>query len=727
MPRKKKYKKNESIWEKYDWSMNPETSREIIAVILSIVGIFLLLSILSIGGNVGNFFKELLRNGFGILGYILPLVLILISVAMWMPKKIELKATSIIGIALAFLFIPALINPLGGAIGAGINNLFTGLFGQIATFIILMGLSMVAVIMAMNTSVRSLIGKFSPQSTNEVNVHGETQKVSVFTTLNNLKNKISPNQQQLPVKELGSQPKQALPTNWEFPPLDLLETSNTKATSGNIAKNVDIIEKTLKDFNIDVSMGDVNIGPTVTQYSLKPKEGIKLTQIVSRANDLSLALAAHPIRIEAPIPGKSAVGVEIPNKVGATVTIREILESDPYKQKKSNLSIALGRGVAGEPIVSDLKKMPHLLIAGATGSGKSICINGIILSMLYQNTPADLRMILVDPKRVEFTPYNGIPHLLAPVVTEPDKTINVLKWAVGEMERRFRVFQEAKHRDIDSYNSNPPADGQKMPYIVIIIDELADLMAQSANDVEGAIVRLAQMARATGIHLVVATQRPSVDVITGLIKANIATRIAFAVASQVDSRTIIDQAGADKLLGRGDMLYLSHDFGKPKRVQGVLVVDKEVKKVTEFLKREGEAIYDESIVNYKAARPGMAGADGEIDDEMYEEAKQTVMQAGKASASLLQRRLRVGYARAARLLDILEDQGVIGPSEGAKPRDIMVGFDSPDARPPQNYNQSYNFAPAFKPVEPPPQENIKPSIETGPDESKKISNNIEEI
>jgi S-DNA-T family DNA segregation ATPase FtsK/SpoIIIE len=323
--------------------------------------------------------------------------------------------------------------------------------------------------------------------------------------------------------------------------------------------------------------------------------------------------------------------------------------------------------------------MPHLLVAGATGSGKSVCINSIITALIYENSPADLRIILVDPKRVEFTEYNGIPHLLTPVITDVDKTVNVLKWAVHEMDRRFKLFAEVSRRNIQAYNDNPP-DGQKMPYIVLIIDELADLMAQAANEVEASIVRLAQMARAVGVHLIVATQRPSVDVITGLIKANMPTRIAFAVASQIDSRTIIDQGGAEKLLGKGDMLYLSAEIGLPKRIQGVNVVDKEIQSVTDFLKREGNAEYDQSIENYKAGGHGGGdGGDVDVDDDLYNEAKETVIQAGKASASLLQRRLRIGYARAARLLDLMEANGAIGPADGSKPRDVLIDTYSEDS------------------------------------------------
>jgi len=693
LARKRKYKTHKSIWEQYDWSMNPETTREVIAVSLTILGIFLILSVFSAAGSLGGFFAKLLMISFGAVGYFIPFVLITVAMVLWMPKKFEIKATSVLGIALCFIFIPALIYPNGGAIGSGLHSIFIKLFGTLAGLIVIFGLVLVSLLLALNTSIRSLIGRFSPEQQSGVQVNGQDQKVSVFTTLRNKMVGTPQQAQGQPAQPANQGIMPLMKEGWKLPGLDLLDISTTKATSGNIAKNVEIIQKTLKDFSIDVAMGDVNIGPTVTQYCLKPKEGMKLNQIVARANDLSLALAAHPLRIEAPIPGKAAVGVEIPNKAAAIVTLREILESDGYKNKKTNLSLSLGRDVAGMPIITDLGKMPHLLIAGATGSGKSICINGIIISLLYQNTPADLRMLLVDPKRVEFSSYNGIPHLLAPVITEPDKTINALKWAVSEMERRFKVLQEHHQRDIESYNTNPP-DKQKMPYIVIVIDELADLMAQSANEVEAAIVRLSQMARAVGIHLIVATQRPSVDVITGLIKANIATRIAFAVASQIDSRTIIDQAGAEKLLGHGDMLYLSHEFGKPKRVQGVLVTEKEIRKVTEFLKEEGDAVYDESITSYRSIKPGMAGStNGEIDDEMYEEAKQVALNAGKASASLLQRRLRVGYARAARLLDLMEEQGVIGPAEGAKPRDILVGFDDGyNIQAPQNrqFNQTSN-------------------------------------
>ncbi|NQU99428.1 MAG: DNA translocase FtsK 4TM domain-containing protein [Parcubacteria group bacterium] len=460
------------------------------------------------------------------------------------------------------------------------------------------------------------------------------------------------------------------PSNWKPYTTDLLDKQTSLPTSGNINKNVDVIKSTFENFGIDVSMEGVNIGPTVTQYTLRPAEGVKLSKIIALQNDLSLALASHPIRIEAPIPGKSLVGIEVPNQNVAIVRFKEMLESDDFGNRKSSLSMPLGRDVAGKAVVADLLKMPHLLISGATGSGKSICLNSIILSFLYQNSPDEVKFILVDPKKVEMTSYNGIPHLLTPVVTEVDKTINSLKWLVAEMERRLKLFSERGSRDIASYNRG--LRDKKLPYIILIIDELADLMAVAANDVEACIVRLAQMSRAAGIHLILATQRPSVNVITGLIKANIISRIAFAVASQIDSRTILDMSGAEKLLGNGDMLYIDSEVGKPKRIQGMYVSEKEIRNITGYIKEQGEPEYKEEILEKKTSSsiPGMSGDD--VEDELYGDAKTIIMQAGKASASFLQRRLRIGYARAARILDILEAQGIVGPANGAKPREILV-------------------------------------------------------
>jgi S-DNA-T family DNA segregation ATPase FtsK/SpoIIIE len=460
-------------------------------------------------------------------------------------------------------------------------------------------------------------------------------------------------------------------TNWQLPPISLLEDSHNIVDSGNIEANVTIIQKTLADFGIEVEMGEVNVGPTVTQYTLRPAQGVKLSQILALQNDLALTLAAPSIRIEAPIPGRALVGIEVPNKATAIVRIKDVIQTENFVNHKSSLAFALGRDVAGHPVVSDLARMPHLLIAGATGTGKSVAINSLLISLLYRNSPEELRLIVIDPKRVELTSYNGIPHLLTEVVADYNKAVNALKWAVREMDRRYTLLASRNKRNIVEYNA---AAEEKLPFIVIVVDELADLMAVAQADVEAAVVRLAQMARAVGVHLVLATQRPSVDIITGLIKANITARMAFAVASQVDSRTILDISGAEKLLGSGDMLYITAELGKPKRIQGSYISEKEVSGVVDFVHQQaGAVLYDQEILERPKGGSVIPGFDGDDDeDDMLSEAIDVVKQAGKASASLLQRRLRVGYARAARLLDLMEEKGVIGPGEGAKPRDVYI-------------------------------------------------------
>jgi len=471
---------------------------------------------------------------------------------------------------------------------------------------------------------------------------------------------------------------------WDKFPLDLLEGNYTDADSGDISGNASIIERTLANFGIDVEMGKVYIGPTVSQYTLKPAVGVKLSKITALQNDLALALAASSIRIEAPIPGKSLAGIEIPNVTAAIVRLKNLLQTYPdyYKNDSyASLKVATGLDVAGSPYWIDITGLPHLLIAGSTGSGKTIFVNDLIMSLIYNNSPEALKLILIDPKRVELTLYNGIPHLLTPVIVDNEKAVGVLKWVVSEMERRYIVLQEASSRDIDSYNqkmlNSREEDAEPLPYIAVVIDELADLMATFPREVEATVVRLAQMSRAVGIHLVISTQRPSVNVITGLIKANITARIAFRVASLVDSRTILDHSGAEKLLGRGDMLYLATGTAKPKRLQGCFVAESEVKKVVKWLKenyKENTGLLDESAIS--KAPPSsieLSAGNGEAGgDEFYGAAKDVVMKARKASASLLQRRLRVGYARAARLLDLLEEQGIIGPADGARPREVLV-------------------------------------------------------
>jgi len=483
-------------------------------------------------------------------------------------------------------------------------------------------------------------------------------------------------------------------TSWNFPSLDLLEQDKGVPQAGDVKTNAEIIEKTLENFGISVKMSGINIGPTVTQYTLKPAEGVKLSRITALNNNLALALAAHPLRMEAPIPGKSLVGIEVPNKSRTLVRLKNLFAEPEFQNSSSTLAFAVGRDVVGSPFYADLARMPHLLVAGSTGSGKTICLSGIILSLLYRNSPKSLRLILVDPKRVEFTNYNGLPNLLSPVIYDVQKTLSILKWLIEEMERRFKDLSETGVRNIDEYNnkfrssssnsSKQSTEKEKeekiMPYIVLIIDELADLMTAKGREIEAGIVKLAQKSRAVGIHLILATQRPSVEVITGLIKVNITSRIAFQVASQVDSRTILDTSGAEKLLGLGDSLFVSAEISKPKRIQGAYVSGKEVQKIVDFVikqnhvAKEGEDELAESISaeleRVEKLGTSSFGIVAEL-DPVYQEAKRLVLETRKASASFLQRKLRIGYARAARLLDMLEEKGIVGPADGAKAREVF--------------------------------------------------------
>lgn len=491
------------------------------------------------------------------------------------------------------------------------------------------------------------------------------------------------------------------------PPLSLLERDSGKPIAGDIKASANIIKRTLQNFGITVEMDEVSIGPSVTRYALKPAEGVKLSKIAALQDNLAYALAAHPIRIEAPIPGKSLVGIEVPNSTKSTVGLATMFSSEEYQSSDKPLLCSLGKTISGKSQFGNLAKMPHLLIAGATGSGKSVTIHTIIDSLLFRNSPNNLKLIMIDPKRVELTLYNKIPHLLTPVITDAKKAILALKWAAKEMDRRYELLENFTVRDIESYHKNilePYLKEKKgkegeddknapglMPYIVIIIDELADIMTTYPRELEAAIVRLAQMSRAVGIHLILSTQRPSVNVITGLIKANVPARIALQVASQIDSRTILDAGGAEKLLGAGDMLYLGGDMSKPVRIQSAYVSEVEVKKVVKYLKDtyadeipseitfsgdvassdNGKSIFDEAISD-----------DEEVDDDLYESAREEVLKAGKASTSYIQRRLRVGYSRAARLIDMLEQKGVIGPADGAKPREVI---DATAGAPTENY------------------------------------------
>lgn len=466
--------------------------------------------------------------------------------------------------------------------------------------------------------------------------------------------------------------------NFILPSINMLEKTKRSANTlsqKDINENIHILQKTLESFGVEGKVVQVSCGPTITRYEFQPAPGIKVSRIVNLADDIALSLAAAGVRIEAPIPGKAAIGIEVPNREIATVSLREVIESEEFQNSSSKLTVALGKDVAGKPTVTDLAKMPHLLIAGATGSGKSVCMNALITSILFKAKPSEVKFLMIDPKMVELTTYNGIPHLITPVVTDPKKAASALRWAVHEMENRYELFAAAGVKDMVRYNMlvTDSLDTEKhfLPQIVILIDELADLMMVAPADVEDSICRLAQMARAAGIHLVVATQRPSVDVITGIIKANIPSRIAFAVSSQTDSRTILDMNGAEKLLGRGDMLFYPTGYPKPVRLQGVFVSDREVEKIVQFLKEQEVPEYIEEITNQDLEADKNID-ESEEEDELIPQAAKLFIENGQASISLLQRRFRIGYTRAARIIDQMEDKGIIGPYEGSKPRQVLI-------------------------------------------------------
>lgn len=485
--------------------------------------------------------------------------------------------------------------------------------------------------------------------------------------------------------------------DWEAPSLELLENKQSPPNPGDVKQNAIIIRETLKEFDIDVEMEKANVGPRVTQYTLRPPSGVKLSRITALETNLALNLAAQSLRMEAPIPGKSVVGIEVPNVKPADVRIRSILSSEKWQNDREPLAFAIGKDISGEPIIGELDKMPHLLIAGTTGAGKSVMINTLIISLLYRNSPSELKLILVDPKHgVEMSHYDDIPHLLTPVIIEPEKMISALKWSVNEMERRYALIKEHRVRDIKSYNQKIREDGLRvkvedeqgvvqehengaMPYIVIVVDELADFMMAAGRDIESLIARLAQKARAVGIHLVLATQSPRADIITGLIKANISSRIAFTVPSQLESRIILDQGGAEKLLGLGDMLYVNASMPKPKRVQGAWVTNEEIDKIVAHLHMQSPPDYNDDVISQKVHLNGKGGlvsdyegGDGGQSDPLFDEAVQMVVNTQKASASSLQRRFKLGYNRAARLIDYMEEQGIVGPADGQRPREVLI-------------------------------------------------------
>jgi len=702
--------------EQYDFSnfkrpqlnLKSDTRKAVSIVVFVVLAILFILSLVGLAGPFGNVANKVLTLAFGWVAYGVPVIFLFIAFALFRQKADEEESTvsthAYVGAVILTLTLTGFLhlwvlknnpdeafNLVKQGIGGGYLGVLTSyplmrLMGFTASVVVLFAGIVISLLVTFNVSLFSIFKRkerdelIKPKLNSKFKINNAANAGFTKESLGEPNRVLSKERPDVMVNGLedlkfARKPKIATATvdkNWKFPSLDLLDDSKTKVDSGNIETNVAIIQKTLNDFGIDVEMGEVNVGPTVTQYTFRPAVGVKLSQIASLQNDIALALAASSIRMELPIPGKALVGVEIPNKSAAAVRIKEILAQPSFIEHPSKLAFVLGRDVAGHPMVSDLARMPHLLIAGATGTGKSVAINSILISLLYRSTPSDVKFIIIDPKRVELNLYNGLPHLLTPVITDHQKAVNALKWAVAEMDRRYKLLSEVHKRNIGEYNSSSLI---RLPYIIIVVDELADLMSVAQNDVEATIVRLAQMARAVGIHLVVATQRPSVDVITGLIKANVTARMAFAVASQVDSRTILDMAGAEKLLGSGDMLYVTAELPKPKRVQGTYVVEKEIKRVVDFIKEQvGSVIYDEQITEKPQREftiPGFDSGDDEGDDgELIAEAIETVRAAGKASASLLQRRLRVGYARAARLLDILEDKGVVGPGDGAKPREV---------------------------------------------------------
>jgi len=706
--------KDSSRLKKIGLDLKDETKKEIVGVLMFVLALIVILSALSAFNLIGTdtSYLSYLYKGLGMIFgagfFLVPLGLILGGVAIFRSLHEDIFSTSFIGIGifiLGFLGLLQIFISDGGYLGLIVTYPFITFLGKYASFIIFVALIIIALLITFNFSLKNLFNKlFGKKDAKEKlefvkNAEQTKHEIEQPSAFNNLMKKIMPSAK-FEVKGIGEQGKEnkqapesekpvkkddfmllqskMVMEDYKFPALDLLEADSGEPTSGDIKANANIVKRTLQHFGIEVEMAEVNIGPTVTQYTFRPAQGIKLSKITTLQDDLSLALAAHPIRIEAPIPGRSLVGIEIPNRAVTRVRLRNLVEQEEFRHNHKMLTIALGRDVAGNPVYADLERMPHLLIAGATGTGKTICLNSIIVSLLYRQAPNFLKLILIDPKRVEFPVYNGLPHLLTPVIVNSDKTVNALRWAVGEMERRFETLSAEQARDILTYNQKF-IDGEveePLPYITIIVDELADLMASHGREVEASIVRLAQMSRAVGIHLVLATQRPSVEVITGLIKANITSRIAFQVASNIDSRTILDAAGAEKLLGNGDMLFLSGDVAKPRRIQGTYTSDREVKKIAEFLTKQNKAEYAEDITQAHAGQSTIWGesVNGEgIDDDLYGQAKELVIHSGKASASLLQRHLRVGYARAARIIDTMEKNGVVGPGDGAKPREILVG------------------------------------------------------
>ena len=697
--------------------LSPQARQAIAAVAMAVVGIFFLLSLLDIAGRVGGYTNIGLSKLFGTGAWLAPLACLMYVFVLMKPRENEPVSTSkLVGVSLVFFSLLALLElysqGLGGYAGLSIIYPLTFLVNKTVTAILLFGLVLIGGFLTFNVGLSlpkfgkkageeeeeelledlELEGLLDPLPEPEAEKPVSEEKPEEEKESQTLTNKIA---NSLGVVKNGDITVKSFSGLYIPPSLSLLNKDKGKPVAGDVKANSIIIKRTLREFGINVEMDAVESGPAITRYSLKPAQGVRISRIVALQQELQLALKASTIRIEAPIPGKSLVGIEVPNAVRSTVGLASILKNPEYTDSPRPLLVALGKDVAGGVHFANIARMPHALIAGTTGSGKSVTIHNIIVSLLFRNSPEQLRFILVDPKRVELTLYNGIPHLLTPVITEPKKAIQSLSWAVKEMARRYDILQAEGIQGIDLYHSNVYQPAKKawegrgsleeekdnlpepLPYIVIILDELNDLMQAYPRELEALIVRLAQMSRAVGIHLLLATQRPSVNVITGTIKANIPTRIALNVASQIDSRTIIDHMGAEKLLGQGDMLYLSSDSPRLIRIQSAYISGEEIKKVVTYLKAQDAHLLD--TINFEENKDGsatsfMASLDGsgaDDEDELFEDAKQTVTEAGKASTSYLQRKLRIGYSRAARLMDLLEERGVIGPADGSRPREVL--------------------------------------------------------
>jgi len=709
--RKKKKVQKRSFFD----DLTPHTKQAIGAVLFVVLGIYLSLSLLDYAGVSGEFTKLALDFLFGKGAILAPIICVFYIYALLNPKEDdEVSFSKIIGIALLFLsllgFLELYDQSFGGIGGLILGWPLTYFTGKLATGVMLTAGVLIGLFLTFNTGIK-LPGLGKKEAEDEDEEDSDIVLPTELDTEAETEEVEEENETEEEAPKQGGRFKLGKSTGlavssftgpYDPPPLSLLMKERGKAKSGDVKASANIIKRTLKNFNIEVEMDEVSIGPTVTRYALKPAEGVRISKIVGLQNNLELALAASPIRIEAPIPGRSLVGIEVPNTAKATVGLAALLSSPDYTDSPKPLLVALGRDITGKAHFANIAKMPHGLIAGTTGSGKSVTLHAMINSLLFRNSPEQLRFIMVDPKRVELTLYNEIPHLLTPVITDAKKVLMALKWATKEMERRYDVLQAEKVRDLHSYHENiykPARDkwqknGSKpeekedlpepLPYIVVVIDELADLMQAYPRELEASIVRLAQMSRAVGIHLLLATQRPSVNIITGTIKANIPSRIALQVASQIDSRTILDQVGAEKLLGQGDMLFLSGELAKPQRLQSAFITEEETKRVVDYLKKQTD-MHELDAISFDSDQGNNSDAffasavDDEDEDDLYPDAKQAVVEAGKASTSYLQRKLRVGYSRAARLMDILEEKGVIGPQDGSKPREILAGNDEVDS------------------------------------------------